>query len=132
MSLLEAPSAAVRTMRPPSLTFSFLRMSSAAWRSSSSSRRRTPSAFACGTNRRSGGQRDLRREARALRLHAVLDRLHEDRLSPADRSWIFRPLGLARISGPDLVYVGKPFFSRPISTKAASMPGSTFVRTWPE
>ena len=30
-------------------------------------------------------QRDLRRQARALRLHRILDRLHEDRLAAADQ-----------------------------------------------
>ncbi len=49
MSSSDAPSAAVRTMIPPSFTWSFLRMSFSRARSSSSSRRETPRPSPCGT-----------------------------------------------------------------------------------
>jgi hypothetical protein len=49
MSSSEAPSAAVLTIRPPSLTFSFFRMSFSRCRSSSSRRRETPRPSPCGT-----------------------------------------------------------------------------------
>ena len=49
MSSSDAPSAAVRTMTPPSFTSSRLRMSLRRLRSSSSSRRETPRPSPCGT-----------------------------------------------------------------------------------
>ena len=49
MSSSDAPSAAVRTMTPPSFTSSRLRMSFSRLRSSSSSRRETPRPSPCGT-----------------------------------------------------------------------------------
>src|SRR5438105_12525 len=49
MSSSDAPSAAVRTMMPPSFTCSFLRMSFSRERSSSSRRRETPRPSPCGT-----------------------------------------------------------------------------------
>ena len=52
MSSAEAPSAAVRTMTPPSLTSSFLMMSFRRVRSASSSRRETPRPSPCGTKTR--------------------------------------------------------------------------------
>ena len=50
MSSSDAPSAAVRTMTPPSFTSSRLRMSLRRLRSSSSSRRETPRPSPCGTS----------------------------------------------------------------------------------
>ena len=99
MSSSDAPSAAVRTMIPPSLICrGCLRMSFSRVRSSSSSRRETPRPSPCGTKHdEAAGQRDLRRQARALRLHRVLHRLDEDRLALADQV-----LDLAAVAALDL------------------------------
>ena len=86
MSSADAPSAAVRTMTPPFLTSSALTMSAggSARRPRAGARRRGPSPLGTKTTKRPG-QRDLRRQPRALRLHRVLDRLDEDVLAAADQ-----------------------------------------------
>ena len=55
------------------------------------------------------GQRDLRGQARALRLHRVLDRLHEDLLAPLDQVGDLLPVPLAlELRHDDLVDVQEP------------------------
>ena len=86
MSSADAPSAAVRTMIPPPFGSSLFTMSLRRVRSASSSLRETPVAVAVRhVDEEAPGQRDLGREARALRLHRVLDGLHHDRLAALDQ-----------------------------------------------
>ncbi len=51
------------------------------------------------------GQRDLRREARALRLHRILDRLNEDRLAALDQVLDLAAVALLDLRADDLVDV---------------------------
>ena len=85
MSSAEAPSAAVRTMTPPSLTSRPLMISFRRVRSLSSSRRETPSPSPWERRRGSGRERDLRGQPGALRLHRVADRLDEELLAAGDQ-----------------------------------------------
>ena len=85
-SSAEAPSAAVRTITPPCSGAISLRIAFRRLRSSSSSRRETPSPSPVrDVDDEAAGQRDLGRQAGALRLHRVLDRLDEDRLAALDQ-----------------------------------------------
>ena len=77
-----------------------------ATRSSSSSRRETPRPSPWGTKHdEAAGQRDLRRQPGALRLHRVLHRLDEDLLAAADQ--ILDPTAVAALElrADDLVDV---------------------------
>ena len=86
MSSADAPSAAVRTMIPPSFGSSSLMISFRRARSASSSRRETPEALALrDEDEEAAGKRDLGREPRALRLHRILDGLHEQLLPARDQ-----------------------------------------------
>src|SRR5262249_7614233 len=51
------------------------------------------------------GQRDLRRQPRALRLHRILDRLDEDRLAARDEVLDLAPVALLELGADDLVDV---------------------------
>jgi hypothetical protein len=86
MSSADAPSAAVRTMMPPSLASSFLMMSLRRVRSAVVEPARDAEPLALrDEDEEAAGKRDLGREPRALRLHRVLDRLHHDLLAAGDQ-----------------------------------------------
>ena len=86
MSSADAPSAAVRTMTPPSLTSSFLMMSFRRVALGVVEPARDAEALALrDEDEEAAGERDLGRQPRALRLHRVLDRLDEDLLAAGDQ-----------------------------------------------
>ena len=86
MSSAEAPSAAVRTMTPPSLTSSFLMMSFRRVALGVVEPARDAEALALrDEDEEAAGERDLGRQPRALGLHRVLDRLDEDLLAAGDQ-----------------------------------------------
>ena len=86
MSSADAPSAAVRTMTPPSFTSSALDDLLQARALGVVEPARDAEALALRhEDEEAAGQRDLGREPRALRLHRVLDRLHEDLLAACDQ-----------------------------------------------
>ena len=102
MSSAEAPSAAVRTMIPPSLASSPLMISFSRARSRVVEPARDSEALALrDEDEEASGQRDLRRQPRALRLHRVLDRLDEDLLAARDQVGDLLAVALALELGDD-------------------------------
>ncbi len=89
-----APWAAVRMIAPPSPSSRPLDCLRSRSRSLSSSRRETPMPSPCGhVDEVAAGDRELHRQARALRLERVLDRLDEDLLAGLEQ--LGDPLALA-------------------------------------
>ena len=102
MSSADAPSAAVRTMTPPvdgaiPLRISLSRVPLAVLEPA---RDAEPLAVR-DVDEEAPGQRDLGRQARALRLHRVLHRLHEDLLAALDQVGDLLPVPLALELGDD-------------------------------
>ncbi len=107
MSSSDAPSAAVRTITPPSFTSRRLRMSlqaRCARRRRAGARRRGPRPAGRSTTKRPGSE-ICGRQPRALRLHRVLDRLDEDRLAALRSGPGSCARGPSRAPGDDLVDV---------------------------
>ena len=106
MSSSDAPSAAVRTMMPPSLTCELLEDVLQARALVVVEPARDAEALALrDEDDEAAGQRDLRREARALRLHRVLHRLDEDRLALADQVLDLAAVAALELRADDLVDV---------------------------
>ena len=102
MSSAEAPSAAVRTMIPPSLASSPLMISFSRTRSRVVEPARDSEALALRhEDEETSGQRDLGGEPRALRLHRVLDGLDEDLLAARDQVGDLLAVALALELGDD-------------------------------
>ncbi len=131
MSSAEAPSAAVRMITPPFFTSSPLRMSRRRVRSASSSRRETPRPSPLGTNttKRPGSEISVVRRA-PFDFIGSLTAWTSTSWPRLSRSWILRPCERPSSSGPTTSSTYRnPFFSRPISMNAASIPGRTLSTT---
>ena len=131
MSSADAPSAAVRTMIPPPFGSRFFRISLRRTRSASSSRRETPlpSPFGTYTRNRPGSEISVVSLAPFDFIGSLTawTRMVCPRLI---RSWIFRAPLRPSSSGPTISSTYRnPFFSSPISTNAASIPGRTLSTT---
>ncbi len=100
MSSADAPSAAVRTITPPFETSSFLMISLSRMRSSSGSRRETPSPSPCGTNttKRPGSEISVVSRAPFVFIGS-LTACTSSSWPRAIRSWIFLPCRLPSSSG---------------------------------
>ena len=100
MSSSDAPSAAVRTMIPPSLDVELLEdvLQAGALVVVEPARDAEPFALR-DEDDEAAGERDLRRQPGALRLHRVLDRLDEDRLAAADQVLDLAAVAASRAPG---------------------------------
>ena len=129
MSSAEAPSAAVRTMMPPFLRSSALTISRRRARSSSGRRLETPSPSPLGTKTtKRPGQRDVCRQAGALRLHRVLDRLDEDLLAALDQLLDLAALAATfELGDDDLVDVEEAVLLEPDLDEGGFHPGENVV-----
>ena len=103
MSSADAPSAAVRTMTPPSLTSSLLEDVLQARALVVVEPARDAEALALrDEDDEAAGKRDLGRQPGALRLHRVLHRLDEDLLAAADQVLDLAAVAAPSSSGPTI------------------------------